>query len=64
MKRVNWHIPEAAGVNVWPNVSSTRDELRFQVRYCLKLFIFPELPAQTRTQTKSSVLLMIVFGFG
>jgi len=28
MKRVNWHIPEAAGVNVWPNVPSTRDELR------------------------------------
>jgi len=32
MKRVNWHIPEAAGVNVWPNVSSTRHELRSQVR--------------------------------
>ena len=32
MKRVNWHIPEAAGVNVWPSVSSTRDELRSQVR--------------------------------
>ena len=31
MKRVNWHIPEAAGFNVWPNVSSTRDELRYQV---------------------------------
>jgi len=31
MKRVNWHIPEAAGINVWPNVSSTRDELRSQV---------------------------------
>jgi len=23
-------IPEAAGVDVWPNVSSTRDELRSQ----------------------------------
>jgi len=33
MKRVNWHIPEAARVNVWPNVSSTRDELRSQVRF-------------------------------
>jgi len=32
MKRVNWHIPEAAGVNVWPNVSSTPDELRSQVK--------------------------------
>ena len=32
MKRVNWHIPEAADVNVWPNVSSTWDELRSQVR--------------------------------
>ena len=31
MKRVNWHIPEAAGANLWPNVSSTRDELRSQV---------------------------------
>jgi len=31
MKRVNWHIPEAAGVNVWPSVSSTWDELWFQV---------------------------------
>jgi len=31
MKRVNWHIPEAAGVNVWHNVSSTRDELGSQV---------------------------------
>jgi len=31
MKRVNWRIPEAAGVNVWSNVSSTRDELRSQL---------------------------------
>jgi len=30
MKRVNWHISEAAGVNGWPNVSPTRDELRSQ----------------------------------
>ena len=35
MKRVNWHIPEAAGVNVWPNVSPTRDELGSQVRRIL-----------------------------
>jgi len=27
---VNWHIPEADGVNVWPNVSSTLDELGSQ----------------------------------
>jgi len=27
---VNWHIPEADGVNVWPNVSSTLDELESQ----------------------------------
>jgi len=33
MKRVNWHIPEAAGVNAWPNMSSTRDELRSQVDF-------------------------------
>ena len=29
---MNWHIPEAAGIYVWPNVSSTRDELRSQIR--------------------------------
>jgi len=31
MKRVNWHIPEAAGVNVWPNVPPTRVELTSRV---------------------------------
>ena len=31
MKRVNWHIPEAAGVNVWPHMSSTRHQLTSQV---------------------------------
>jgi len=24
---VNWHISEAAGVHVWPNVSPTQDQL-------------------------------------
>ena len=31
------HIPEAAGVNVWPNVSLTPDELRSQVRSVLNV---------------------------
>jgi len=31
MKRVNWHIPEAAGWLRVPSVSSTWDELWFQV---------------------------------
>jgi len=51
MKRVNWHIPEAAGVNVWPNVSFIRDELGSQVRTVVE---FLQVSAVANTPTRQN----------
>ena len=66
MKRVNWHIPEAAGVNVWPNVPPTRGELTSRVmshrNFCIYLSVSLSvcLSVYLSVKTKLSIVTCVV----